>query len=163
MSGIPHQIAVSIAPRFLHRCDADGIRSWARAALESQRIETPRVISVRITDSRTIRRLNRRFRGEDAATDVLSFNTDFEGLIRPDGASELGELVIAVPVAQRGANQRGLELGDELALLTVHGVLHLLGYDHETDAEDAGMRELERAALTLAGRPDAARPPLSAS
>lgn len=119
------------------------------------------MVSVQLTDSRTIRRLNRRFRGEDAATDVLSFNTDFDELVRPDGAAELGELVIAIPVAQRGANERGLSLDDELALLTVHGVLHLLGYDHETDAEDAEMRELERVALTQAGRASAARPPLS--
>ena len=119
------------------------------------------MVSVHLTDSRTVRRLNRRFRGEDVATDVLSFNTDFDELIRPDGASELGELVIAIPVAQRGANERGLPLDDELALLTVHGVLHLLGYDHETDAEDAEMRVLERVALQAAGRASAARPPLS--
>ncbi len=119
------------------------------------------MVSVRLTDSRTIRRLNRRFRGEDVATDVLSFNTDFEGLVRPDGAAELGELVIAIPVAQRGAKERGVSLDDELALLTVHGVLHLLGYDHESEAEDAEMRELERSALVMAGRPEAARPALA--
>ena len=51
----------------------------------------------------------------------------------------------------------GVELADELALLTVHGVLHLLGHDHETPPEDAEMRELERAALLRVGRPQAAR------
>ena len=163
MSGTTHQVHVAVDAPYTHRCDAGSVRACVRAALESRNVKIPRVVSVRITDSRTIRRLNRRFRGEDVATDVLSFNTDFEELLRPDGASELGELVIAVPVAQRGANERGVSLDDELALLTVHGVLHLLGYDHETDAEDAEMRELERTALTLVGRVDAARPLLSAS
>ena len=161
MSGIPHQIAIVVDPPYVHRCDVDSVQVCVRAALESRRVERARVVSIHLTDSRTIRRLNRRFRGEDAATDVLSFNTDFDELIRPDGASELGELVIAIPVAQRGANERGLSLDDELALLTVHGVLHLLGYDHETDAEDAEMRELERVALQAAGRANAARPPIS--
>ena len=59
--------------------------------------------------------------------------------------------------AVRGARERGVELADELALLTVHGVLHLLGHDHETPPEDAEMRELERAALLRVGRPQAAR------
>ena len=81
-------------------------------------------------------------------------------MIGPDGAAELGEIVIALPVAARGARERGVELADELALLTVHGVLHLLGHDHETPPEDAEMRELERAALLRVGRPQAARPAL---
>ncbi len=128
-----------------------------RETLASRKLRIGRVVSVRVTDSRTVRRLNRRFRGEDSATDVLSFNTDFDGLRRPDGAAELGEIVIALPVAARGARQRGVALADELALLTAHGTLHLLGYDHEQPAEEQRMKELERIALERAGFAGAAR------
>ena len=128
-----------------------------RETLASRKLRVARVVSLRVTDSRTVRRLNRRFRDEDSATDVLSFNTDFDGLRRPDGASELGEVVIALPVASRGARERSVTLGDELALLTVHGVLHLLGFDHESADEDRRMRELERIALDRVGLGSAAR------
>ncbi len=128
-----------------------------RETLASRRLRIARVVAVRITDSRTVRGLNRRFRGEDAATDVLSFNTDFDGLRRPDGSSELGEIVIALPVAARGAKQRARTLAEELALLTVHGTLHLLGFDHEEPSEDEEMKQMEFAALTRVGLAKAAR------
>ena len=114
-------------------------------------------MAIHVTDSRTVRRLNRRFRGEDSTTDVLSFNTDFDGLRRPDGSAELGEIVIALPVAARGARERDATLGEELALLSVHGTLHLLGFDHEEPEEDRRMKELERVALRRAGLESAAR------
>lgn len=128
-----------------------------RETLASRRLRVGRVVSLRVTDSRTVRRLNRRFRGEDSATDVLSFNTDFAGLRRPDGAADLGEIVIALPVAARGARERGVALPDELALLSVHGALHLLGFDHEEPEQDRRMKELERIALERAGFAHAAR------
>ena len=128
-----------------------------RETLASRKLRIARVVSLRVTDSRTVRRLNRRFRGEDSATDVLSFNTDFDGLRRPDGAADLGEIVIALPVAARGARQRGATLASELALLTVHGTLHLLGFDHEEVEQDRQMKELERIALERAGFASAAR------
>ena len=128
-----------------------------RETLASRKLRIARVVSVRVTDSRTVRRLNRRFRGEDTATDVLSFNTDFDGLRQPDGSAELGEIVIALPVAARGARERGRTLGEELALLTVHGTLHLLGFDHEEPAEDARMKQLELVALRRSGMANAAR------
>ncbi len=104
-----------------------------------------------------MRRLNRRFRGEDSTTDVLSFNTEFHGLRRPDGSAELGEIVIALPVAGRGARERSVSLTDELALLTVHGTLHLLGFDHEEIEEEQQMKDMERVALRRAGLESAAR------
>jgi len=128
-----------------------------RETLASRKLRIARVVAVRIADSRTVRGLNRRFRGEDAATDVLSFNTDFDGLRRPDGSSELGEIVIALPVAARGAKQRARTLGEELALLTVHGTLHLLGFDHEEPSEDEEMKQMELVALTRVGLANAAR------
>ena len=88
---------------------------------------------------------------------MLSFNTDFDGLRRPDGAADLGEIVIAVPVAARGARERGRTLAEELALLVVHGTLHLLGFDHEQPDEDARMKQMELVALGRAGLASAAR------
>ena len=125
--------------------------------LASRRLRIPRVVAVRVTDARTVRTLNRRFRGEDVATDVLSFNTDFDGLRRPDGSADLGEIVIALPVAARGARERAVSLSEELALLTVHGTLHLLGFDHEEAEEEQEMKQLERVALRRAGLESAAR------
>ena len=90
-------------------------------------------------------------------TDVLSFNTDFDRLRRPDGSAELGEIVIALPVAARGAQERSVSLGEELALLTVHGALHLLGFDHEELEEERQMKVMERVALRRAGFESAAR------
>ena len=152
-----HIVEISIDPAYERRVDRNLLDACVRETLASRRLRIPRIVGVAVTDSRRVRRLNRQWRGEDAPTDVLSFNTDFPGLARPDGALELGELIIALPVAARGARQRGVELADELALLTVHGTLHLLGHDHETRSEDAKMRRLEQAALTQAARPQAAR------
>lgn len=152
-----HIVEISIDPAYARRVDRNLLDACVRETLASRRLRIPRIVGVAVTDSRRVRRLNRQWRGEDAATDVLSFNTDFPGLSRPDGALELGELIIALPIAARGARQRGVELADELALLTVHGTLHLLGHDHETRSEDAKMRRLEQAALTQATRPQAAR------
>ena len=128
-----------------------------RETLASRRLRIARVVAIHVTDSKTVRRLNRRFRGEDSATDVLSFNTDFDGLRRPDGSAELGELVIALPVAARGAKERSATLSEELALLVVHGTLHLLGFDHEEPEEDRRMKEMEWVALRRAGFESAGR------
>ena len=152
-----HQVEVHVDPQFVHRVDVDTLERCMQSTLESRKLRVGRVVAMRVTDTRTIQQLNRRFRGEDSATDVLSFNTDFEGLRRPDGRSDLGEIVIALPMAARGARARGVSLSEELALLTVHGTLHLLGFDHEAPSEEVEMKSAERIALTRAGIPSAAR------
>ena len=153
-----HVVDVQVDPSYAHRCDAAELARCIRAVFASRRLRTPRAVELRITSSRAVRGLNRRYAGLDEPTDVLSFNTDFPGLRRPDGAIELGAIVIALPVAARNAKARRVSLADELALLAVHGALHLLGYDHERPDEDAEMRRLERRALERAGRESAARP-----
>ena len=157
MSADQHLVDILVDAPFIHRVDVDNLRRCVQQTLASRKLRTARVVSLRLTDSRTVRRLNRRYRGEDASTDVLSFNVEFEGLRRPDGAAELGELIIAVPIAARGARARNRSLAEELALLTVHGTLHLLGFDHEEPAEDARMKLLEQAALARVGMSSAAR------
>ncbi len=96
--------------------------------------------AVRFTSDREMRRLNRDFRGKDKATDVLSFPGD--GISHREDGPHLGDLVIAVPTARRQAAERGEDVERELRTLLLHGVLHCLGYDHETD--DGTMERLER-------------------
>lgn len=156
---VPHRIDVHVDEAYAHRVDAALLAAAIRCTLEARRLRLPRAVSLTFTDTRSVRRLNKRYRDLDEPTDVLSFNTDFPDLLRPDGGRELGALIIAVPVAARGARARSVTLADELCLLAVHGTLHLLGFDHEAPSEDAAMRDMERAALTRLGRPRAARPP----
>lgn len=93
--------------------------------------------AVRLVGDRTMRRWNRDFRGKDATTDVLSF----PGSDTPEGP-HLGDVAICVPQAERQARECGHTLGRELRLLVLHGMLHCLGHDHETDRGE--MERLER-------------------
>jgi len=106
---------------------ARGLASWlARTAPATAAGE----VTVAIVSDRRMRSLNRMFRGKDYATDVLSFPLEGETL----GPAALGDIVIAAGVARRQAAEHGHALGTELRVLALHGLLHLLGYDHETDA-----------------------------
>jgi len=100
--------------------------------------------TLRIVSDRNIRELNRRYRDKDCATDVLAFPADPvpAGLLSEDEAAYLGDLVVSAETAARQARAAGIELGDEIRVLAVHGYLHLLGYDHEQDRGE--MVRLER-------------------
>jgi probable rRNA maturation factor len=102
-------------------------------------------VSVLLTTDAAIRRLNRQFRGKDKATDVLSFPAG--GV----GAEEIaGDLAISVPTARRQAVEQGHPLSTEIKVLILHGLLHLAGYDHETDEGKMARRErILRARLGL--------------
>jgi probable rRNA maturation factor len=110
-----------------------------------------------ITDSKTVQKLNRIYRGEDKPTDVLAFQMvpgmDQEpGLpfvSPPDGIRHLGEVVISYPQAVKQAQELGHGVARELALLIVHGILHLLGYDHEPPEGEQKMRDKENEILSL--------------
>jgi len=104
-------------------------------------------LSLCYVDNATIRDLNARYRQQDEATDVLAFPL-------ADGPEEdhlLGEVVVSVEKAVAEAVKRGVSLDAEIALYTVHGVLHLLGYDHQTLSLGRRMRRRERQALADAG------------
>ena len=152
-----HAVDVVVDPPFLHRCDPALLARCVRAVLDLRRLRIPRAVDLRIAGPRAVRRLNARYAGLDEPTDVLSFNADFPDLRNPDGSIPLGGIIIALPVAARNARARGVDLDGELALLAVHGALHLLGLDHQTPAEDAAMRGQERRALRSVGRESAAR------
>lgn len=114
-------------------------------------------ISVLITDDETIREYNRDFRAIDKSTDVLSFPlfepTELADIKAnpPDDGPLLGDLIISLDTASRQANEFHLELHEELALLAVHGILHLLGYDDQDDISASIMREKESLALSASG------------
>lgn len=117
-----------------------------RAAL-SALPESSREVCILLTDDDGIRELNQRFRGIDSPTDVLSFPGD--GF--PN--SPLGDIAISVPYARRQAELREVSLDQELAYLAIHGALHLIGWDDQTDDEQERMvAEMNRIAL-LAGLP----------
>lgn len=124
-----------------------------RAALERfgrralQRLQRPLEVSVLLCDGAAIRRLNRRYRGRDAPTDVLSFG-QLEGAAVPAAAGLAGDVVIAVDVAARQAAARGEAPERELRRLLLHGMLHLLGMDHaDPPAEDEPMLSLQERML----------------
>lgn len=102
-------------------------------------------LSVLLTDDAEVRVLNRRYRRKDRTTDVLSFPL-LEGkkMKNPtEGPVALGDVVISVPQALRQASEQGKEPRQELALLLVHGILHLLGYDHATLDQEKKMFALQ--------------------
>jgi len=95
-------------------------------------------VGVLVCDDATIRRLNRSFRHRDSATDVLSFPG---GPAEPGGVRYLGDVAISLETAERQAAEAGIPLERELEELLLHALIHVLGYDHETDAGE--MRALE--------------------
>jgi probable rRNA maturation factor len=109
------------------------LRRVLRRAAETLAIDGE--VSLVLTGDRAVRVLNARYRGKDRPTDVLSFPGG-------GGAGELGDIVISVETAARNARAHGRTLGRELDVLALHGFLHVLGYDHETD--DGTMDRLER-------------------
>lgn len=117
----------------------------------AEAVAYPAALSVVITDDEAVRELNRRWRGMDRTTDVLSFSFqegDAEFPPDPEGVIQLGEVIISLPQAQRQAERRGYSLRREITLLAVHGILHLLGYDHERPAERKKMQAREAEILS---------------
>jgi len=98
--------------------------------------ETDCELSLLLTDDFEIQELNRTYRDLDKATDVLSFPQD-EDAVNETGDTLLGDVVISVETAARQAEEHHLSFNEELILLTIHGILHLLGYDHERSPQEA--------------------------
>ncbi|HOX70169.1 MAG TPA: rRNA maturation RNase YbeY [Dokdonella sp.] len=114
---------------------------WVEAALRGAKRRRDCEIAIRIVDSREGRHLNMTYRKRDYATNVLSFPADL-----PEGVSLplIGDLVICAPVVAREAKEQRKVLRDHYAHMTIHGTLHLLGHDHENDADAERMEALER-------------------
>ena len=108
--------------------------------------DTAAVVAVIVTDDTRIRALNQEYRSIDRPTDVLSFNLSDEHIPADD---TLGEVYISAEMASRQAVEAGRSLQDEVAHLAIHGVLHLLGYEHDTDQGFEHMRSAEERYLDL--------------
>jgi probable rRNA maturation factor len=126
-------------------------RRWIEAALKGARRRKATEVSVRIVDTEEGQALNLQYRGRDYATNVLSFPVDL-----PPGVDLplIGDLVICAPVVAREAAEQGKKPADHWAHLTIHGTLHLLGYDHIDEAEAEAMEALETRVLAGLGISD---------
>ncbi len=144
-----HDILVSIDEPFLGLVDADWVDKVARSVLQAEAVMLSE-LGVLVTDDAKMQELNREYAGEDAPTDVLSFSlTEGEEFASPDRVLRLGEVIISYPTAERQAQEAGRATKDEMAHLLVHGILHLLGYDHAEPEEEQRMRAKERALLAV--------------
>jgi probable rRNA maturation factor len=136
---------------------APGAESAVRRALSEAAIAIganfkDRVLAVLLTDDAAMRRLNAQWRHIDKPTNVLSFPpaaNQQAGVVK-----SLGDIAIAYQTAAREAGEEGKPFADHLAHLAVHGFLHLLGYDHDSDAAAEQMEQLERVILARLGAPD---------
>ena len=131
--------------------EAAELQHWARRALPPG---YGGALTIRIVDEPEGQRLNKCWRGGAGATNVLAFPT---GEL-PAGIELLGDVVICAPVAAREAAEAGIEPRAHWAHLVVHGVLHLLGHDHEQDAAAQRMQQLEARILRGLGFPDPYHP-----
>lgn len=131
------------------------IRRCCQAVLSNEGFNDDAEVSVSFVSNKEIRTLNRQYRNKDKSTDVLSFPLGENGeydVNNETGALLLGDVVISIETAMKQANMYGHSLEREIGFLTVHSMLHLLGYDHETSKIDArNMREREEAILEKLG------------
>jgi probable rRNA maturation factor len=145
-------VAVSYAAPRAGLPAAVSFRRWVAAALDGRIREAD--LAVRIVGAREGRALNRHYRGKDYATNVLSFPADIaDGVKLPKGVKLplLGDIVLCAPVVAREAREQKKPLAAHYAHLTVHGALHLLGWDHQDAREAECMEQLEREILAGLG------------
>lgn len=134
--------------------DAD-LRAWAAAALKAGGVHTPVELALRIVDEEEGRFLNHDYRGKNYATNVLSFPVELpESLLDELVFEPLGDLVVCAPVVAREAAEQGKPAAAHWAHMIVHGVLHLLDFDHIADTEAEEMEALETDILAGLGFPD---------
>ncbi len=144
-----HDIAVQYAVDAAGMPSAAEIRRWAELALQTY--DRPAELVVRIVDEAEITALNRQYRGKDGPTNVLSFPCEgFAGVAN----DLLGDVVICAPVVTAEAATQGKPLTAHWAHLVIHGVLHLLGFDHHDAADAARMERRESDLLTGLGYPN---------
>lgn len=124
------------------------VEDAARAAFAEAAPDRGGEVVVLLTNDEEVRALNARFRGKDASTNVLSFPAG------PTAPGVLGDMALALGVCAREAQAQGKRLDHHLQHLTAHGLLHLLGYDHQDEAEAEAMEAIERAVMARLGAPD---------
>ena len=147
-------VDVQIADAYLKvGIDTALVERAAQTVLTQQAVAGTVEVSIYITSSEEVHALNREYRGMDSPTDVLSFADDGDDspfVLPPDMPRHLGDIAISWPHVVAQAAEYGHSQKRELAFLTVHGVLHLLGYDHERGPEaDTEMRALQETIMQL--------------
>jgi probable rRNA maturation factor len=155
------EVDIQIDDRFADQADAALIERAVAAVLEGEGVGGPIEVSVLVADDTALHALNRDYRGVDAPTDVLSFAAEDEApggaahpafVLPPAAPRYLGDIAISYERVVAQAAEYGHSPARELAYLAAHGVLHLLGYDHERGpAEAATMRAREEAAMERLG------------
>jgi probable rRNA maturation factor len=147
------QIDIHVEEKFRGVVDRAWVKKIVQQVLKAEEVAPPYEVSLVFTDSETVKQLNRDYRGVDEHTDVLAFHmlpqkgADSSFALPPDGVTRLGEVIISYPQAVEQAREQGHLPERELALLVIHGILHLLGYGHEEPEEESKMREKERELL----------------
>lgn len=153
------ELSISVAEEFEDRINQDWLEGVFQAALKAVDIPSAAEASLVITDAETVRQLNREYRKRDESTDVLAFalGDQLSGEVEPpfvnppDGILHLGEVIVSYPQAVKQAAEQGHSVEEELKVLIVHGVLHLLGYDHEELEPERQMRAKEREIIERIG------------
>lgn len=166
------RLVIRVDRDFQERVDKKWLRRLVRGTLSAHGAGADVELSLLITDDATVRGLNRRYREQDRTTDVLSFALEADGarhgggrepaggfIMPPDERVHLGEVIVSYPRAAAQAAERSHPVDDELALLVVHGVLHLLGYDHDRPGREREMKSLERRVLSAVGGRSGQDPP----
>lgn len=133
--------------------------SWLESVtglvLAAEKVASEAEVGLVITTQERVRQLNRDYRALDEPTDVLAFAAGEQAadapsfIPPPDGVRHLGEVIISYPQALAQAEDHGHPLRKELLILLVHGLLHLLGYDHEDETEESRMQTREKELLSL--------------
>ena len=145
-------IDLRVDERYETQVELHALREAAERTLRHQS-EEAYDLTVLITGDQLVRELSQRHRGVDSTTDVLAFINDPVGpfVDAPGLGRYLGDIIISFPQAERQAARAGNDISAELQLLVVHGVLHLLGYDHESEPEGAEMWAAQEAVLDELG------------
>jgi probable rRNA maturation factor len=144
-------IEVQVEELFIGGVSSDWLSSAAQTTLEAEGYHTGGLALV-ITGDEAVQALNREYLGIDAPTDVLAFGGQTPDFVSPpDEEPYLGDVMISFPQAQAQAASAGHPVEAELALLVVHGVLHLLGYDHVQPEDKAVMWDRQRDVLSRLG------------
>jgi probable rRNA maturation factor len=151
------EIGILLDEGFEDCLDAGWLEGIARAVLTAQGAGEDAEMGLVITSQERVHELNKTYRGQDRPTDVLAFalrlesdaETDLPFTAPPDGVKHLGEVVISYPQAVRQAEEHQHPIKKEVAILVIHGVLHLLGYDHVKPGEAAAMSAREAEILKM--------------
>lgn len=155
MTNLDLMLDVQVDPRFEPDIDAALVERAVAGALAAEQVQGMVEVSVLVADDEELHRLNRDYRHVDSATDVLSFAAadDESGFVSPPGAPRyLGDIAISYERVVAQAAEYGHSRERELAFLVVHGILHLLGYDHERGpADEREMRAREEVILNTLG------------